>query len=455
MDFGRFLFLSGKISFEEYLELVDSQVRHGFADLSEGFLSEADRPKMYDDWAPIGVVPAGEALLHMPEVAERLLGTGSVESKRARLMLLVRKWQEWCRNNIEPICFYSTSTRFGRKMYEARTEKKLVASFLTTAKVRDGMPIVHTNDVLVIPEGSSGTYVGLAVAAHSDGNVRIVTSNAGLIREYQDNPALVRCFREFRTVGGVVDNDHGAVDGPLAEKQFVEAIANEPGATIVIMTVSRLTADNGPHVSGPTVQLRHAILTASLNHRVREVVFVADHSKVANFGDRNDGAPVFGRDEWKAIVEKHRPRICIVTAPPPGLRSVLALGLGNDVVGRDLQVIEKEREFVEHGLKLEEEDRTYDLAAKALRKIAGVPLLHGVAHSMFHEAYQFPTPIPTVEVRKAAVGTRAGEICGTSGVHRLNCQCGHQMEVPVTKGHAFPKCPSCHGAATWTLVKAT
>lgn len=167
------------------------------------------------------------------------------------------------------------------------------------------------------------------------------------------------------------------------------------------------------------------------------------------------GAPLCAPDEWQKIVKEHRSRICIVTAPPPALRRVMTLGLGDDVVHRSPDVLEHNPVFVREGLTLDETDREYDRGAKALRNIADAPVRHGVAHSMFHEAYQFPVPIPDDGLHEAMAGTRTGEVCEVPGIYRLNGQCGHTVEQPVPKGRLFPECPSCHKATTWSLISRT
>ncbi len=52
-----------------------------------------------------------------------------------------------------------------------------------------------------------------------------------------------------------------------------------------------------------------------------------------------------------------------------------------------------------------------------------------------------------------------GEICPESGIYRLKGQtcasCGseEQREIPLTKGHTFPPCRSCHKSVVWEFVR--
>jgi hypothetical protein len=456
MDFVSFLFLRRRINLGEYTHVLGAQHGdiHRLPKDSSGFLSE-DQTTVSDDRAPLGVLPVGEVLLHMPETAERLFGSSDAEAARPALLRLVQEWQEWHRDHLEPICTYSTSTRFGRQMYNNRTEKKLVASFLATAKVRNGMPIVCKNDIVLIPEGSSGAYAGLGIAARPTSRVCIVTSNAALIREYQDNPTLAPRFQEFRVIGGVADGDHGGVHDEAAEQHFVEAIGREPGTTIVIVTVSGLLAQSGPHVDGPMLRVKQRIIRESLvNRGVRELVFVADYSKHVPAADHQDfGAPLFGATDWQQIVKEHRSRICIVTAPPPALRRALELGVGHDVARRNLDLIAADAKIKGEGLTLGDSDRAYDQAAKALRNVAGVSVINNVAHPMFHEAYTFPVPAaPNAGPHGEAVVFHTEDTCQVSGLYRSNGQCGHPAERTIPKGRKFPTCPKCREVATWVLL---
>ena len=338
-------------------------------------------------------------------------------------------------------------------MYNEQTEKRLVASFLTTAKVRDGMAIISDNDIVAIPEGSSGTYVGLGIAARATSEARIVTSNAGLIREYRDNPMLAPRFREFRVIGGLADGEHGTVH-ERAEQQFIDAIGHDPGATIVIMTVSGLLPQSGPHVSGPGLRVKQTMIRKSLECGVREIVFVADYSKhMATAANSGCGAPVFGATEWRDTVDRHRSRICIVTAPPPALCGALKLGLGHDVVNRNLDVIASDPKFTAAGLAFEAKDRAYHQAAKELWKVAGVSTHGGQPQSMFHEAYTFPPSFrSSVEPRGEAVAIQTGDVCQASGLYQSSGPCGHSMQLIVPRGHRFPACSNCRGALTWSLI---
>ncbi|OHB68005.1 MAG: hypothetical protein A2V70_06685 [Planctomycetes bacterium RBG_13_63_9] len=311
------------------------------------------------------------------------------EGAKKNLAELVQEWHEWHRDQLEPIATYSLNSEFGRKLYEQQEEKKLVARFVANARVRDGGRMIGVGECVIIPEGTSGLYVGLALAA-ARRDVNMHTSNAGLIREYRDNPAIASGFHELFVIGGVADfnrtkgrSEYYTVQGDTCLSQYRDVLSADPPATVVIMTVSRLTADQGPEVSGETGSIKAEIIRDSLKNRVRELIFVADYTKHIEPDGGYAGVPIFSSPkEWNDIVEKSRDRIRIVTAPPSNLRAALAQQYATDVLARDLKKCKGPQPFNDCDMK-------YDREAKALYcMLAGDKVAELGFRPKFHEACQ-------------------------------------------------------------------
>lgn len=295
--------------------------------------------------------PIGDVIDHSP-LRDEIYHTAGVSN----LPELVEKWQRWHLENIEPIANYSTSSRFGRNLFEQRAEKRQVARFVNLAQVRNG-PLIRNSDTVVIPEGSSAFYVGLAIAAFKK-SATIVTSNAALYREYSDNPAVAKSLNHFHLIGGRIDmshevcrSDHGGAFGTEAERGYETAITDNPTATVVIMPVSGLLPEDGPYATDDFVrQLKYAIIRAGLYgpRRVREFVFIADYSKHLDLRKSVEsyGAPVMDRAEWQRLLRDNQERISLVTFPPPAIRAAHA-GAERHVVSRRIENLSGSQPFTE------------------------------------------------------------------------------------------------------------
>ena len=263
-----------------------------------------------------------------------------------------------------------------------------MSRFLVSQPVRNGATIIRNHDVVVIPEGSSGTYVGLAIAAVRS-EVTVATSNAPLIREYRDNPFVARKFREFNIFGGRADYSNetqraecGGVHGAAFLAQFRTAIKDaDPAITIVVMPVSGLLAHEGPFVAGPTAGIKRTIIEESLRHGVREVVFIADYTKQMCANEGNFGVPLFSVDAWKDLLAEYPNAISVVTAPPPAMRNALAFGQGKDPRKRILDAINNPIPFAG-------EDADYNRNASRLAEIVGTYKNHGQYQPLYHEAHE-------------------------------------------------------------------
>ena len=258
-----------------------------------------------------------------------------------------------------------------------------MAQFVAAGRLFNHHTIVRNDEIVVIPEGTSGLYVGLALAAYRK-RLQIYTSNAALIREYQDNPCLARRLKALHVLGGTADPDaiqHGGLSGTDCQLQYEQVVQKKPPATIIIMTVSSLTADYGPCVDGQTAAIKAAVIVGGLAQNVREVVFVCDYSKHISEKGATAAIPLFAEDRWRMLVEKHPHQIRIVTAPPPALRAILLANQGRDVVKRNLAVIAGPIPFTDIDWK-------YNSAAVALRASVGAVRHGDQVEAMFNEAYQ-------------------------------------------------------------------
>jgi hypothetical protein len=269
--------------------------------------------------------PVGDVLKHM-SLAKQVYKRASVSS----LEELIGKWEKWHVDYMEPIVNYSMSCRFGRNLYANQLEKKLVGWFITNARVRGGNSIVKNGDTVVIPEGSSAFYVGMAIAA-CEKRASIITSNGALYCEYLDNPALASSFRNFYVIGGLADLDRdrhlpdsGGVFGMESHAAYTHAIKDNPMATVVIMPTSGILPEDGPFaLVGESRALKLSIIRDALEAQVRELVLVADYTKHLEPRTHSYGAQIMPRTSWQALHHEYRGRISLVTAPPPNIRSAL------------------------------------------------------------------------------------------------------------------------------------
>ena len=185
MDFGTFLYRTGQLTKDQFFQLVTRQYHMS----GWGRLSEASRFQHAShqistvanaEISALRKIPAGDILKDM--ISKNELDLDLDEQ--------LKNWWQWHLDKLEPISDYSLASNFGTKLYKQQCEKQSVARFITSAKrVRQGASIIQGTDTVVINEGTSCFYVGLAAAAHCE-NITIVTSNGGIIREYHENPVF-------------------------------------------------------------------------------------------------------------------------------------------------------------------------------------------------------------------------------------------------------------------------
>jgi len=284
--------------------------------------------------------PFGDVLVNEQKIFERMRAA----EPNVDVDSLLKEWRTWHVQNLEPICTYSLTTKIGKEMYHRRIEKKLVARHVASTFIGHG-------DTVCIPEGSSATYVGLAIGLLFQ-KVTIVTSNEPLLREYRENPQFAPSFREMHAIGGHVDDviAHGGVSGPKCQEQFETAIQKDPGTTVVIMPVSGLLPDSGPYgLDDATCRLKEKLIRAGLEANIRALIFVTDYTKHIPSRKSTYGRPLFNRPgEWAQLLRDHQNRIRIVTAPPPELRRQTTLQpLLRPVSSAQFVLPKEEREYDE------------------------------------------------------------------------------------------------------------
>jgi len=388
MDFGRYLLFKGLLTGDEYARLLSLQYLRGIKIVKDTLLEKID------DLPAIRTIPFGE-VLRKSAFADTVFNRArnSLDNLKSLddlklLNVLIDGWFEWHRGRLEPICSYSTGCKYGREIYVRQEEKKYVAQFLVAQVLPNGATIIQHNDRIIITEGTSGLYAGLAVAEAAY-NAEVVTSDDGLIREYRDNPAVACRFRRFGIVGGEADYDvrlgrseHHGVSGPMCT-ELKQVLTMPPPATVVIVTVGFLSAQAGPFTHGPSASLKHEIIKEALQIGVREIVFVADYTKHIHHADQTQGNKIFRDDEWQSIVANNHKRIQIVTSPPPALRNLLLSGQGRDVRSR-----KRLADFSTPPIPFTDEDYAYNTVACELQDLVGGEMVRNKFQSRFNEAYQ-------------------------------------------------------------------
>lgn len=315
--------------------------------------------------------PVGDVIDHMP-LAKDIYRKAGV----ADLNGLVAKWQDWHVSNLEPICNHSITSHFGKKLFLNKEEKKLAAWFITNVPVHSDLtPIIRQGAIVVIPDGSSAFYSGLAIAAFTKG-ASIITSNGPLYSEYLANPALARALSGFQFVGGCVDADQGGAFGHDVQVAYNSAIQMKPRATVVVMSVSGFLPDFGPYATqGNVAALKHSIIEDSIGpdvkEPVQELVFVTDHSKHLSKKAAQYGVPIFGQEKWQKLVEDNRQRISVVTVPPPIIR---------DEASKSSKM--REIPMLLSGNQYGKNEKDYNTTVRALADV-----FYDGEMNMFHEAY--------------------------------------------------------------------
>jgi len=368
MQFEYYLLMTKRLTKSDYDILVNAQARIMDIKTIRSEFIDSNLPTGYD-FADIGQIPAGE-ILRKPDWMKR------VQQRTKRdVRGLIKEWFEWHRRKMEPICTYTLEERFGKQLYQEQVEKKLVGLHVADM-VADG-------ENVVIPEGSSAFYVGLALGAKKK-NISIITSDGALMREYLDNPALAARFRNFLVIGGDEHVIHGGVFGRSANAQYIEAIGGDPGATVVVMPVNGLLAKEGPYAwDGDARSLKESILAAS-SGRVLKIVFIADYSKhlrsKAQQGEYR--APMYTQAAWHKLVNDNRGIISIVTTPPPRLRNAILQCQRFDIRRRAPSDM---KPYLPPDEDFTWEETYYHREAKELEE-----LTRSGTQSMFFEALEFP-----------------------------------------------------------------
>jgi hypothetical protein len=253
---------------------------------------------------------------------------------------IVDEWREWHRDHLEPITTYSSRRRSARALYARQPEKKCVALHLVNAEGEGGTRVIADGDSVVVAEGPGCFYVGLAIAA-AGRRAKVYTSNSALIRECQANPAVTAALAGVHVIlaagNAHIDSEHAGVFGPPSE--YCEVLRSSAASTVVVMTASRLTAEDGPMAAGPSAATTGRLLVReALARGARQLILVTDYTRHLRPRGSGAGSPMFRRDEWQELVARHRGRIGIVTSPPPALRAAFAFYGPNaaEVLGRDL-----------------------------------------------------------------------------------------------------------------------
>lgn len=244
---------------------------------------------------------------------------------------LILMWRQFHVENFEAISEYSLTSTFGKNLHRNVSEKKLCAHYIAKSEDFGRMPLVHDGDHVIIPEGTSAFYVGLAIAGLRR-DITFITSNGPFLRELSENPVLAANTRNVLVVGGELEAD---TKGSVASRGFVgihterefESAMSEPGATVLVSSVNGLLPVYGPFAptdpTPKTASTRYAILKYAMQKNIRQVVFVSDYTKMLPSKRTAYGEPIFSdENEWYRFMNDHRHRISIVAAPPPSFGEV-------------------------------------------------------------------------------------------------------------------------------------
>lgn len=326
MEFQDYLFSQRYLSAKEYMSLIGQQLKTSVSSLAvdeQGFLKVP--AKREESFQPIiSKHPIGEVLRHTP-LAKLVFERAGVQE----LEELVEKWHQWHLDHLEPIGHYATTNRCGSNLFREAIAKKRVGVFAVNSGRKSGA-LIQNGDNVVIPEASSAFYVAMAAAAKCE-NLTVITSNAILFSEYLNNPCVARAFRNFYFMGGRADLDprgevaeHAGVFGPDAQLAYNRAIEENPGATVVVMPTSGLLPEQGPFATqGEVRALKLSIIKDALQHGVRELIFISDHSKHLKSKISKYGTQILPNNQWRELIEENRARVSLVTTPPATLRDAI------------------------------------------------------------------------------------------------------------------------------------
>jgi len=366
MDFGHWLVHMGWMTREEYRSILKEQLNRIFSP-HKGNNSLQNPPlPLLSDYSKLRAAPFGKLLEEMQDILNEVLQ----RSQKTEIPELIDEWYAWHRDHLEPICDYCLSNHLGAELYVREEDKKRVARFLVDAKLPAKGKIIQENDTVVLFEGTSALYVGLAIAS-SYRNITVTTSNTGMVGEYRNNPAVQKRLKELNIIGGKADEFYCEVDGNPAKTQYIEAVSGNR-ETILVVPFTRFTAEYGPTARGPAAAMRGDIVETSFQQsQLREVVFVGDYTKLV---ESTLGRTIFKNGDWPKIVEKHKDRMSIVVSPPPNILAAYDIaqvwGITDqlDVSTRNLSKLQEEAPF-QNILTFTQEDLDYDRVVKNLRSL--------------------------------------------------------------------------------------
>ncbi len=322
MDFASYLVRQHWLVQREFLKLAWYALSADGRDTThDGYLEPSLREIDSNEIDRVRPYPFGDVLKNHNEFLANVLKRSGLSSFDA----IVDSWHAWHVENIQPISDFCLSPEdprpFGKRLFDNATEKRLCGEVVADLLVQDA-------DHVIIPEGTSAYWVGLAVLARRS-NLQIITSNGALVRELHENPQLRSRAAAVHVIGGNMDVDVGGTGrgfvGGATEAAFQHVISNTPGATVVISSVNGLTPEKGPFAPCPITGFtrRELLMHALGSKRVRTVVLVADHSKVRPVvpNVRAYGNPIFAdAGQWRDILHEYHDRLAVVVAPPSEVR---------------------------------------------------------------------------------------------------------------------------------------
>lgn len=313
MDFPTFLFGKRWLDSHSYQRLLGAQYDSIF-----NAFRDASSSKSIDDLDDVSEIHkrlAGQILEQLPVFSTVLQKSGA-----NNLQDLLELYWKWHLEHQEPVSDYSLLSRFGKRLYVHQLEKRMVGQFVAAQDLGNGVAIVRDNDSVVIPEGSSSLYAGLAIGAFRSG-IQLVSSNTALVREYHENPSFNRALSGLTVIGGDADLQNcGAVGGEYT-LAVTRAIEVNPGATVVVCSAEGFLADDGPYAPDyKSASNRFEILDAAVKKGVRELVFILDFSKMLPASRPKYGIPICNGRPWYDELRRFSGSLSIVTCPPEPAR---------------------------------------------------------------------------------------------------------------------------------------
>jgi hypothetical protein len=216
---------------------------------------------------------------------------------------LLSYWRRWHSDNLLPMSSRSAADR----------EDTPAACWLAHNVMND-------DDRVFVMQGRSAIVVALAALAHRR-DLTIITSDRRLICESLENPMLVRRAKSFIVLGGDLLEDASgglSLSGESIRSMCERELMDKPGATVVIMPVSRICPKTGPIEAtfALSFQVKYAIDRAARSN-VRRIVLLAHYTQVCRHSPSDDGEPVFlQRGEWERFIAENAYRVSVVVTAP-------------------------------------------------------------------------------------------------------------------------------------------